>query len=469
MLRIPAVLAAFALALTAGCATVPHPDQLDAQLKNFDQRIPELSETVGHGLSHMSLEAPLARPIALSNTESEPLPSLKLAHPLRLDNALATEALAYALMGTGVEYMFMPGAEALAERTATASGIQGSLAEVLDGLAELYGFFWTYRSGALRIEADREFLLEVPPIDALTQAVERTLKERGASRVSVDAVSGQVSYRATRPVAVGLERYLSQVLNQPLLVYEMTILEVRLNSGQQTGIQWNKFEYLGTGPLSATFNGVQGVMPGTSALSVTGVLNRRFSIDLLLRFLATQGTVKAVGQPKVQLLSGGQTELKMGETLRYVSKIGASAIDGSSAAQTTAEVTELDTGVMLKIGGRYWQGTVVTQLEIELSELLGFDSTQVGASQILKLPRIGKRTMGKNVLRLRPGEPGMLFGAITTREADRREALTNIPLLHELTTKAREHTLERNELVVVLVPRVIHFVEPTTSAEGVPQ
>ena len=126
------------------------------------------------------------------------------------------------------------------------------------------------------------------------------------------------------------------------------------------------------------------------------------------------------------------------------------------------------------VGGTYWQDTVVAKLELEMSELLGFDTIATGTNQALQLPRTTKRDLGSAaepvVLRLRPGETGLLAGLITTKNTRTREGLTNAPLLGELGTTGLNTAKERNELVIVVRPKVIKFGKPpaATPESGAP-
>lgn len=432
-----------------------------------EPRAPDTTQVVGanpadEGIAYLDVEPP--RPRSADPVKAEPLPAVRLDAPIHLAGATLSEALALVLSGTDVSYMVAPGLPATS--VAQVSGLRGSLENVLSVLSDAYGVYFTYSGGVLRAEPSRQYLIELPPIKELVASVEKVLTQRGATDVSVDSVSGHVSYRASYPVARALDTYLQSALNQPLLVLELNIIEVRLSSADQGGIQWNKLSFVRNAQDSLGLGTTSSVATAAGSLSVISSLGSRLSLDVLLKFLATQGTVKTVSQPRVQLLSGGSTELKIGDTVRYISKVGTAQVGNTGSAQTTTEVTDLDTGIKLSVGGRYWQDTVVANLELEMSELLGFDVTPLGNGQSLKLPRTTKRNLGSNTLRLRPGETGMLFGLITTRDTDTREGMTNAPLLALLSATNIASAKERSELVIVVRPRVLKFGKaPATGSQ----
>lgn len=429
----------------------------------------DMSKVVGirpqdTGISY--LDAPTPKPFAVNATESEPIPEIVFTDPLDLPGATLSEALTLVLAGTGIGSMIAPGVPASA--TAQIAGLKGSLASVLRVLSEAYGVFFTYSEGTLKVEPERQYLIELPPVKELAASIEKVLTQRGATAVSVDQISGQVSYKATYSVSNAIRVYLEAALTQPLLVLELNVIEVRLNAASKTGIQWDKLNYIANGNTVAgiTTNSPLGAGVAAGGMAMTANIGSKLSLGVLLNFLATQGTVSTVSQPRVQFLSGGKTELKIGDTIRYVSAIGATQVGNSASAQTTATVTDLDTGIKLTVGGRYSQDTVYANIAIEMSDLLGFDTVTLGPGQSQQLPRTTKRMLGENMLRMRPGETEMLFGLITTSDSRDRQSLTNAPILGDLSTTGANSSKSRNELVIVVRPKVIKFGKPpTTGAE----
>lgn len=455
-------LSALTLALClSGCASGLSAEQRPAQLLT-DKPLPRPEQVVGlrepqggvRGIER--IRTPRIRPLAVLPPATQALPPQALVEPLDLYNRSAQEALMLALRPGGLGYAFAGGFDPT--RTATVRGLRGDLPKVLDALGELYGFFWSYRHGTVFIEAERQFSVSLPPIKGLAESVAKALTERDAQAVSVDSASGQLSYKANAQVAHAAEGYLENLLNQPLLSLELTVLEVRLSKGQQIGIDWSKASFLHGGD-SVNFKGPAASLAGAGSAAVNWAFGSKFSMDVLLQFLAKHGQTEIVSQPRLQMLSNGKTDLHIGNTVRFISKIGTSQVGTTGVAQTTAETEELNTGLKLSVSAAYQSGMVATTLALELSELLGYDTNQIGKDQLLRLPQSSDRKLSENTLRLRPGEPGLLFGLINKRSSKSREGLSNAPVLDLLTTSRFDENAERSELVVVLTPTVIEFVD----------
>ena len=467
--RVALYVAAGATLALAGCSTTLSADQLRQSVfpANALTSGPQASEVLPESEPDvMYLGAKVPTPVALGVPPQDPLPAMTLSHPVHLRGATLQEALSLLLADSSLPVLVAPGTPA--QDSARIQGLRGPLPVVLKALSEAYGVFFSYSGGVLRVEPERTFTLDLPPEPELIKAVGPALEQRGATEVSVDAVSGNISYKANYLVEKSVEAYLASALTQPRLALELSIFEVRLSSSDQRGIQWNKFDIAGKNPVTSLLT--KATSTGASAagtMSLAGTLGKKLTYEALVDFLSKQGSVKTVSQPRVNLLSGQATTIKIGDVTRYVSKVGAAQVGSSNASQTTSETTELETGMELGVSGRWWQDTVMMDLSLKMSELLGFETMSTGENQTLKLPQTTKRDLGKHTLRLRPGESGLLFGYISTKEASSREGLTNAPLLGALTATRAEGKAERSELVVLVRPRVVHFgAAPDSPAEG---
>lgn len=107
-------------------------------------------------------------------------------------------------------------------------------------------------------------------------------------------------------------------------------------------------------------------------------MTKNLTMTALVDLLQTQGTVSSLARPRVAMLSGASSKFRVGSTTAYVSKIARSQnTQGSSDSTVTSssETAEVKTGFELSMRGSYQEGTVYTNLEMTISELVRFNET----------------------------------------------------------------------------------------------
>lgn len=396
---------------------------------------------------------------------SDPLPALtvapfKVSAKATLEDAL--RMLAVVAQADDLTLTIQPGPGGSPPGMAMSAGLRGSFQGVLDTLADAYGFHYQYEAAkqTLRVFPDKQFILRIPSVPELADSMAESIARLGAQQVSYNKLSGLLSYRATRPVAGAVESYVQAVrAEQRQIVYEVSIIEVRLSDETAMGIQWNKLDWsklTDTTTKAISLGSAPGVLPATG-LSLGLVLNSgNFSMDGLIRFLDTQGAVKIVSQPLVPVLSGMTGRISVGDNVAYVSEIATSQLGSTFTAQTSAATSMLKTGTELQISGRLRDGTVYTQVKLKTSELLNMNPTKIG-DNALQLPHTSDREFETPALRIRPGDSMLLGGIITSREENTTEA-PSFPVLGRLFTTGKSTGKKRTELVVVLRPKISEFL-----------
>lgn len=345
----------------------------------------------------------------------------------------------------------------------TMENLSGSFGDVLNEMADAAGFFWELKGKTLVIRQDDQFMVNLPPAlaeDTLAGAT-NTLQFMGARDVYLDRASKTLAFTANRKGMESIQRYLENVrANHSLLVYDTHVLQVELNDGLDTGIQWNKFGYA---PNTAGLAGGQGLVSGTGLLDRVGdkistssltagaggiglaIANPHFTMAALMNFLSTQGSVKSLSSPQITLLSGSKGVLRVGRTIQFVSKVGSNTTTGIS--QVTTETSSLRTGLSLQLQGDLYDKTVFTHISLAISDITDMTRfTAVGTD--LTLPQSADRDLEVTV-RARPGDVALLGGIhIDSENSSDQKGLTGF-----VNNKARH----RSELVLVLKTRVIRF------------
>jgi type II secretory pathway component GspD/PulD (secretin) len=336
--------------------------------------------------------------------------------------------------------------------------MNGSLKAVLDNLSDAMGFFWSYEKGVLTVEPDRMFVVELPPVllDDSLAGMSNTLVSLGARDPYLDRIARSLAFRANAKALEKIEKYLEQIrASRSLIVYQVQVYQVDLADVSTQGIQWNKLggsnldrPKLVQGSASPTpVSDLAKAFDLTRAASSLGVIlaGPKFSLDVLIDFLKTQGTVKTVSQPRLAMLNGAKGTLRVGATATYVSKVGSNLSSGVS--QVTAETRDLRTGLELSLVGEESDGTIYTRIALGLSELVRLNRfTTVGTD--IALPEISDRDL-QTVIRMPAGYTALLGGITITRNASDRSIG---PVQNANNTEVKQ-----SELVIVIRPTVVRF------------
>lgn len=439
--------------LAGGCSQLGMPrEAIDPKpvTSVSDATPPGAEKTLGMDQTALvDLQLPASSLVPKPIEPSDRIPDLDVGSFSASDASLL-EALQLLLGRSGLSVTVEPGLDAT---RISAFGLSGKLSEVLDRLSEGAGVFWRYRNGSLIVSGDRPFTVEIPPVmgDTGAEEVVRGLESMGAQKVRLDRTASLISYRADRRVHDVVSDYLAKIRkSKSLIVFQAWLLEVTLNDQRQLGINWNELAWK-SGGVALTLAGGTSVVGGTTFGAVYG--GNRFSIDGLVSFLQTQGTLSTVSKPSLTMISGGKAKFEVGSIARYVSKAGSSTT-GSTVTGTT-ETESLKVGLQMKMTGDYSQGTVFFQVGLEISDITRFDQYEAFGQQ-LKLPQTTNRLL-ETTDRARPGDVILLGGIVSTRDQVDREGVPSG--LGFLFPRLFNNQTQRTELVVVLTPKVIRFVD----------
>lgn len=342
------------------------------------------------------------------------------------------------------------------------SHLSGDLTSVLNKLADSYGFYWRYKDGMLHITADRQYVAPVPPIADLFESLPIMVKTLGGTDVFLDKSARMITFRAGSQSFFKIRNYLEMTRkNRSLIVYDTYIWEVILNDASKMGIDWGALP--GAVPATALTTGPSSALASANNLLTAGLVNAasggtglalsfagsRFSMNLLIDFLKSQGTINSLSQPKIQLLSGGKAVLKDEIATTYVSRIGNPSISSGTVIPGSVETSEVKTGVTLEVTGDVSDDTIYSDISLRVSDLLGMGSATVSGSTIA-LPKTASREVQTHV-RAKPGDTILLAGI----QYDKLQNTLNTGLG---LVKSNQADVTRSELIIVMRPRIKHFV-----------
>lgn len=276
-------------------------------------------------------------------------------------------------------------------------------------------------------------------------------------RVVADATNNSLLILATpRDYAIILEALEKLDVVPMQVVIEATIVEVSLTGKFKFGLQWF-FESNHGGDRTSLFTltGDKSIINGDGALA-TGfqwtLLNSADKVRAVLNALADDSLVNVLSSPSVMVLDNQSARIQVGDEVPIVTQQQQSV---STTSNLVNSIQYRDTGVVLQVTPRVNPGgLVIMDVDQEVSNI----STQ--KVEGIDSPIIRTRNI-KSSVAVQSGQVVVLGGLIRDEKANTKSGLpwlSNIPVMGWAFGQTGEDTT-RNELVVVLRPRVIAHAE----------
>lgn len=506
--------AAMMLALS-GCAdwTLPPAKQMFGRKPQLPE-LPAAAETV------RGEEDPPVVTLKVGNklreralSRSDDLPAgIKIGN-INLQNVPVSSALEAVLAGTDISLAYQ--SENFNDRLVTLVNLSGPLPKVVHRICSAAKIFCIARDGNLELKDKQSFIIELPPVErGRTTAgtgtstgtststsstgyssnassafnTSTSLSATGAANSIVEAVSQLAGSKAEEDSAGGnliyttdvegqerVSRYLEQLRNgRPLVVMQMYIWEVSLDSDSAAGINWRNLtaSKFGGNFSQVSLSSADAMSAVTGGVSMGAVLSGKISAQIVANFLSTQGVVQTLSNPQLTFVSGSSAGFRVGGTRSYVSSVGqltttSDTVSGSSTSTSagvgtnTVSTDKVETGLKIEVNGTYEGGVIFSTLAVSITDLIKIESISTGATT-LQLPETTNRDFS-TVLRVRPGDNIVLAGMTSSRDDLTRDRL-NLPLADRLPLRG-ENKYQNRELVVLLKPSIIFFGDADTPQE----
>src|SRR5471032_2300863 len=204
----------------------------------------------------------------------------------------------------------------------------------------------------------------------------------GGRQVVLSPQSGVIVIRAMPDELRNVDLYLkaTQLSVDRQVILEAKILEVQLNSGFQSGINWSVFANrvnsklsggllspgatlsplgaggvatsLSAGALTATAGASIGTAATTAGGTLFGLAFQTSNFAALLSFLETQGTVHVLSSPRIATLNNQKAVLKIGTDEFYVTGVSTTTTSTGIGSGTTSPSVTLQpffSGVVLDV------------------------------------------------------------------------------------------------------------------------
>lgn len=314
--------------------------------------------------------------------------------------------------------------------------------------------------------------------------------EKGRS-VVISPMSGVIVVRAMPDELKSVTAYLkaSQISIERQVILEAKIVEVQLNDGYQSGVNWAAFK---SGPNSRASIGQiapggtmapggslvggtnQGantiatsilgtVTPGTNMVggtsaagSLIGLAFQTSNFAALLDFLESQGNVHVLSSPRIATLNNQKAVLKVGTDEFFVTNVSTTTTTGT--ATTTSPTVTLQpffSGIALDVTPRIDENNeIILHVHPSVSLVSTVTKTvNTGAGGTLSLPLASSSiSETDSIVRARDGQIVAIGGLMRQATFDDQSGLPGLPKAVFGQTNKRT---EKRELVILLKPTVV--------------
>ncbi|MBF0152925.1 MAG: secretin N-terminal domain-containing protein [Magnetococcales bacterium] len=317
--------------------------------------------------------------------------------------------------------------------------------------------------------------------------------------IGISRQTGLIAARALPSELHRLEKILERMQNilERQVVLEAKVVEVQLNSGSQSGINWaslirtgaNKgitFGQTGGGTLltppgsPSNLSSVRGVLPigqlpQSSAIptplqvpysafgGIMGVGIQLHDFQGFLELLESQGKVHVLSSPRISTLNSQKAVIKVGTDDFYVTNVVQVAATTTSAASTNFSIAQFFSGVALDVVPRIGEdGTITMHIHPAIARVTG-KPTPLG-NESFNLASNATRE-SDSIVRARSGEIVVIGGLITEefqQDNDQVPFLGSLPWIGTFFGQKRDQK-SKTELVILIKPTIIESPAPSTT------
>ena len=297
----------------------------------------------------------------------------------------------------------------------------------------------------------------------------------GAGRsVVVDRHAGLVIVRAMPGELRDVEAYLSDAQEslQRQVILETKIIEVRLNDGFQSGIDWAALSSSGNALAATTgiINGRNVILDGLSDLDLSDNIDvtnlfalgtRSSNFAALIRLLSTQGEVQVLSSPRVSTVNNQKAIIKVGTDEFFVTDISSDSVSNVTGTTTSPDITltPFFSGIALDVTPQISENDeVILHIHPSISEVVDQTKEITLGSETLQLPLAFSTVReADTVVRALNGQVvviGGLMQNISSNDDAGLPGVSDIPAVGSL-FKQQSKRNNRSELVILLRPIVV--------------
>jgi len=265
----------------------------------------------------------------------------------------------------------------------------------------------------------------------------------------IDKNSGLVTITGNKIQVEEVKKYIAN-LNERLhkeVLIDVKIYSVTLSKSHKTGIDWSQ--------LSLSLSDKSVPLRGTTIFGDNAVFkSATFDIGGVLNFLAKNGNVNSISNPKIVTLNNQKALIKVGDTIyyKYASEI---TTDNNGNPTTEYTIDNKFVGVLLDITPQISDNNeIILSINPRISAFK--DPTQLSNTNREMPPDTQDNTM-ISVVKLKNNDTLVLGGLITD---DKQLKVNGVPVLKEIPLikylfSSKERITNKKELVFIITPHII--------------
>lgn len=324
---------------------------------------------------------------------------------------------------------------------------------------------------------------------SLKESLESLIGTENGSKVSVNPQTGMVMVRALPTELRVVEEFLdsSQDIAQRQVILEARILEVILDDGFQSGINWASLQQDGSDTLTAAqigggsvfggsnvsgISGNTGILDPASPSAVQGTATSAFGgvftlalktsdFTAFIELLKRQGDVQVLSSPRVSTVNNQKAVIKVGSDEFYVTNLETSYqnVGGLAVPNVTVELDPFFSGVALDVTPQISKkGDIVLHIHPAVSEVSEQNKNITTSAGAINLPLAASNIRESDTIIRAANRQVVVIGGLmqntTQDEQSSVPVLGDIPLIGGLFRHTKK-TSRKSELVILLKPTVV--------------
>ena len=324
-------------------------------------------------------------------------------------------------------------------------------------------------SGSLLVTTtDTDFWEE---LDATLHSIIAVDKE---ATVVVNKQSGVIVARAKPMQLREIENFLNATENQigRQVVLEAKILEVILDDGHQSGVNWENIvrEGMEYAPLMMTGVGAIGALNQ----QVFTIGARAGDFQVFVKLLETQGKTNILSSPRISTLNNQKAIIKVGKDEYFITQVSSNTIASNSNPTTSQNITftPFFSGIALDVTPQIDDNQNITlHIHPSITRVENQDKKYTIDGKDGSVPMaLNTVRESDSIVKAENGQIIVLGGLMQENIKDEKEGvagLTQIPFFGNL-FRVNKGSKQKSELVILLKPTIIngdsdwqHIIEPT--------
>jgi len=254
-----------------------------------------------------------------------------------------------------------------------------------------------------------------------------------------------------------VDKYINNLmksLTKEVLI-DVRIYSVELSKSHKTGIDWSQLSISlpdSSVPLRAKY-----VFGSNSIFN-----SATFNVGALLNFLAQNGNVNSISNPKIMTLNNQKAIISVGDTIyyKYASKV---VTDQNGNPNIEYKIDHKFVGVILDITPQISDnGEIILSIAPKISAFR--DLTQLNTQTLRDMPPDTKDNTLQSIVKVKDGDTIVLGGLISD---DKSLKVNGVPILKEIPIikylfSSKEKITSKKEIVFIITPHIINLKKKKT-------